>query len=131
MFTLGKDARGRDVKLPEEIFTSTTAILGMRGMGKSTTARVLVEEATQHGVPSAIPDVTGVWWGLKSSVDGKSAGLPFYVFGGDHADVPLEPEGGSLIGEFFVQQRVPIVCDVSQMRKGRRVHFVAEFLEEV
>jgi uncharacterized protein len=117
--------------VPIEICTSAIGIVGIRGSGKSTTAGVLVEGAIAAGVPCAIIDPTGGWWGLKSSADGKSPGLPVYVFGGEHGDLPLDPAAGDTIGAFAAQKRVPIVLDLSLLRKGQRTRFAADFLERV
>jgi len=81
--------------LPEvttEIFTTASVAVGLRGSGKTECGVVLAEEAVAHGVPVVAIDPTGVWYGMRSSRDGKGPGLPFYVFGGEHADVPLEPD---------------------------------------
>lgn len=51
------------LELPEEAVTETFVILGKRGSGKTTTARVLVEELLGHGLPAVVLDPTGVWWG--------------------------------------------------------------------
>lgn len=118
--------------LPEittEIFTMASVIIGLRGSGKTNDGVVLAEQATKHGVPTAIIDPTGVWWGLKSSADGKSAGLPFYIFGGEHADVPLAPDAGPIVARFVVDERVPVICDVSDFSKSMRRRFAGQFSE--
>ena len=76
-----------------------------------------------------IIDPTGSWHGLKSSADGKSPGLPVYVFGGEYADVPLEPTAGEVVANFVVENRVPIVLDLKLMRKYQQVQFVTAFAE--
>jgi ABC-type glutathione transport system ATPase component len=45
-----------NLKLPEEAVTETFAILGKRGSGKTTTARVLTEELLHVGLPALILD---------------------------------------------------------------------------
>ena len=65
---------GPNLKLPEEAVTETFAILGKRGVGKTTTARVLTEELLAVGLPALILDPTGVWWGLRTSADGAGDG---------------------------------------------------------
>jgi len=52
---------GVGLELPEEAVTETFAILGKRGVGKTTTARVLTEELLEVGLPVLILDPTGVW----------------------------------------------------------------------
>ena len=85
-------ARGLD--LPDDAVTETFAILAIRGVGKTYTAKKFAEEILRAGYQAVIVDPVGVWWGLRSSADGSDAGLPIVVFGGDHADVPLEANAG-------------------------------------
>jgi hypothetical protein len=80
---------GPGLVLPVEAVTETFAILAKRGAGKTYTAAVLVEEMMGAGLPVVIVDPVGVWWGLRSSADGTTEGLPVVIFGGDHADLPL------------------------------------------
>src|SRR6185295_12566498 len=98
--------------LPIEAITSTFAVFGIRGSGKSNLGAVMAEEIIKAGQPVVIIDPTGAWFGLKSSSDGKSAGLPVYVFGGEHADIPLEPTAGEVLANFVVENRVPVVLDL-------------------
>lgn len=116
-------------ELTSELFTQATAVIGIRGSGKTNDGVVIVEQAIRHVVPVVVIDPTGVWWGLKSSVDGKAAGLPVYVFGGQHADVPLERDAGATIARFVVERRVPIVLDLSDLSKSAQRRFVADFAE--
>lgn len=122
---------GHDFSVPLDVLTSAIGVIGVRGSGKTTTAGVLVEEAIGAGVPCVITDPTGAWYGLKSSADGKNAGLPVYVFGGEHADVPLEPDSAKIVARFVVEKRVPVVLDLSLMSKGQQIRFVADFHEDV
>src|SRR5690242_3984253 len=77
-------------KLPAEAASDAIAIVGRRGRGKTTTAVVLVEEIHHAGGRFVVADPVGVWWGLKSTRNGKGKGIPVIVMGGEHADVPLE-----------------------------------------
>jgi hypothetical protein len=117
------------LRLPAEAVTETFAILAKRGMGKTYTASVLAEELLGAGLQTVIADPIGVWWGLRSSADGKSAGLPIAVFGGDHADVPLEATGGKLVADLVVDERLSCVLDLSLLRKGEQAQFMTAFAE--
>jgi len=121
----------QDLELPEEAVTETFAILGKRGVGKTTTARVLTEELLEVGLPVLILDPTGVWWGLRTSADGKTAGYPVVIFGGDRADVPLEETAGTLIADVIVSQRISAVLDLSSLSKGATRRFSTDLLEAV
>lgn len=120
-----------EVNLPHETVTETIAILGKRGAGKTTTARVIAEELLTAELPIVVLDPTGVWWGLRSSADGQSEGFPIIIFGGDHADVPLEPNAGTLIADVIIDERIPAVLDLSTLSKTAMRSFVAVFLERL
>ncbi len=57
--------------------------LGKTGTGKSSKLRVFTEGLLDTGNPVCIIDPKGDWWGLKSSADGKTAGYPIVIFGGE------------------------------------------------
>lgn len=117
--------------LPVEAATETFAILGKRGSGKTSTAVVLVEQLVNAGQPVVVLDPVGVWWGLRSSASGTDEGLPVVIFGGDHADVPLERTAGELIANVIIDQRISAVLDLSHLSKTAARTFVADFLERL
>lgn len=118
-----------NLSLPLEAVTQTFAIMAKRGTGKTHTASVLAEEMLKQGQPIVVYDPTSAWWGLKSSVDGKRAGFPVVIFGGEHADVPLEETAGETIARVIVEKRLPAILDVGQLRKGARIRFMTDFCE--
>lgn len=120
-----------DLYVSLDIFATTSGIIGIKGSGKTNDGVVLAEQAVKFGVPVVAIDPTSVWWGLKSSADGRSPGLPFYVFGGSHGDVPLEPEAGPVLARFVVDYQVPTILDVSDFSKRMRRRFVGEFCEQL
>lgn len=85
-------ALSADFTMPEDSVTSTIAILGKKGRGKTHTASVLAEELMDAGCLICVIDPTGVWHGLRSSADGREPGFPVVILGGDHADVALRPD---------------------------------------
>jgi hypothetical protein len=109
----------------------TTAILGIRGTGKTNTATVLVEEALEHGQRSVILDPLDVWWGLKSSADGNSPGYDVAVFGGHHQDLPLGKDQGAHLADLLVDHPVTAVLSLRHLRKGEQQRFVADFCERL
>ncbi len=120
-----------NLALPLEAVTQTFAILAKRGVGKTHTGSVMAEEMLKLGQPIVVYDPTGAWWGLKSSADGKRPGFPVVVFGGEHADVPLEETAGSTIAGVIVEKRIPAILDCSLLRKGARVRFMTDFCEQL
>lgn len=115
--------------MPLDAVTSTFGILGVRGSGKTTAAAVLVEELLGNQIPCAIIDPTGAHWGLRSSANGKQAGYPVTIFGGEHADIPLEPGSGEMIANVLVAERIPAILDLSLLRKAQMSAWSADFLE--
>ncbi len=103
----------KDLELPAEYVTSTGGLLAVRGAGKTNAARVIAEEMFGAGLPFVAIDPVGSWYGLRSSRDGKSAGLPIPIFGGKHADVPLERGSGELLADLVVEKRLSCILDLS------------------
>ncbi len=121
MLTIGT-VEGKDFKLPLEAVTQTFAILAKRGVGKSYTASVMAEEMLTAGQPIVALDPTGAWWGLREK-------FPVVIFGGEHADVPLEEGAGEVIARAIVENRFPAIIDLSLFRKGQMIRFMVAFLE--
>lgn len=117
------------LSLPLDAVTETFAILAKRGKGKTYTAAVMCEEMIGAGMPVVVFDPVGVWWGLRSSASGTEAGLPVVIFGGDHADVPLEESAGALTARLIVERRFPAVIDLSGLSKAASRRFMAAFVE--
>ncbi|MBU8820875.1 hypothetical protein KL864_33970 [Mycolicibacterium goodii] len=119
------------VRLPLDIVTATVAVMANRGGGKSAVTHRLVELMYAAGLPVVVVDVKGDWWGIRSSADGSSPGLPFYIFGGDHGDLPLEPTAGELLADLIVEDRIPAVLDLSHMSKTQARTFATAFAERL
>ena len=79
------------MELPLDALTQTFAFIGKRGTGKTNGGVVLTEEFIRAGLPVCVIDPVGVWFGLRAAGDGKGQGLPVVIFGGEHADIPIEP----------------------------------------
>lgn len=121
-----------DLKLPVDAVTQRISILGRTRSGKSHTAGVIVEEVLKAQQQVVILDPKGDWWGLRSSADGKTAGLPITIMGGKHGDVPLEPTAGALVADIVVNEGISFVLDLSLFEsKAEEVRFVTAFLDRL
>src|SRR6266508_759394 len=120
-----------NLELQRDAITQTFAILAKRGVGKTYTASVLVEELVKAGLHAVVVDPIGVWWGLRTSADGKRPGLPIVILGGDHGDVPLELTAGQVIADLIVDERISAVLDLAHLRKGEQVRFMTDFAEQL
>lgn len=118
-----------DVALPLDLALASVDDFGQRGTGKTYTAGVLVEDMLEAGLPIVVIDPTDVWWGLRSSADGKGDGYPVYVFGGPHADVPLEEGAGELIADTLIDSGISAVLSIGHLRKGKQHAFFTAFAE--
>lgn len=118
---------GSDLELPLDAVTRTIALYGQKRQGKTSTAVVLIEEATKAGACFAWIDPTGAAWGLRSSADGEGPGLDCVVMGGFHGDVPLDPGAGEVVARLVVVDGYNIVCDLKRMTLDEQVRFVGDF----
>lgn len=120
-----------DLTLPLDWITYSTCIYGARGSGKTTLGRVMAEEAHAAGQRFCAVDLKGDWWGLKASEDGQTEGIPVVIFGGDHADLPLEAEAGTQIADIVAALQQPVVLDLENLSKTKQTYFLAAFFERL
>lgn len=113
--------------VPHKIFEQHTAVLGKTGSGKSSAMRYLVEELLDEKKPVCIIDPKGDWFGLKSSADGKSAGYEVVIFGGEHADVPIDAHAGASVAELVATGNRPAIIDLGGWTVHDRTRFFIDF----
>lgn len=119
---------GGGLVVPADAVCQTFGILAVRGAGKSNTAAVMAEEMFAAGLPFCVVDPIGAWYGLRSSADGKAAGLPIPIFGGKRGDVPLERGAGDLIADLVVDKRLTCILDLSEFEsEGDKRAFLLAF----
>jgi len=124
--------------LPLEFVTGTEAILGRKGSGKSHTASVMAEELLEAGQQIIVIDPTDVWWGLRArpgsdlrDKTGAATSYPVAVFGGDHADVPLEPGQGKEVAAALVESGSSAILSTGDFGNAEACRFIADFLNEL
>jgi hypothetical protein len=122
---------GPGLSISLDFVTKAHAIIARRRRGKSYTASVIAEEMLEHHQQIGVIDPTGAWYGLKSSADGKSAGYPIVVFGGDHQDAPLEWRAGRQMAQAFIAQGFSAIFDISNMDTEEQIGFVNDFAREM
>lgn len=116
-----------------KILTERLAVVGGTGSGKSYTARGLVERVLAKTAGRVgIIDPTGVWWGLRLKPDGRSAGFPVVLFGGDHSDVPLIETAGRVIAQAVASTHQSWIIDTSALKsKAAERRFMLDFLDGI
>jgi hypothetical protein len=120
-----------NLSLPVEIVTQTVAVLAKRRAGKSYLMRRLVEQLAHAQQQVVLVDQKGDQWGVRSAADGKAAGLPLVILGGERGDVPLEAGSGEVVAKLVVEERVSVVLDLSLFRKHEVATFMTGFMENL
>jgi uncharacterized protein len=119
------------LSIPPDAVTETFAILGRRGSGKTHTASVMCEQMLNDRLQVCVIDPLDVWWGLRASADGKGRGLRVVVFGGHHADLPLEETQGTLLANLVVDCELSAIFSVRHLSKSGARRFVGDFGEQL
>lgn len=119
----------QELKLPMEVLTQKTSLMGGNGSGKSYATSIILEQALEMGAWMIILDYAGIHYGLRLSADGKErSGFDIPIFGGLHGDLPLTPESGALIADLLCDRHISAILDVSQFETdGDFNQFVIDF----
>ena len=121
---LGNLQSGREFYVPVDYQVHTTALIGIRGSGKTVAATVIAEEMLEHNLPFVAIDPVGVWWGLRSAYQ-------VVVIGGEHGDLALEKDSGARIADAILEHNVPCVIDMSGESKTTVRKFVTDFCDRL
>jgi hypothetical protein len=125
---------GVDCDIDRLISTPSTqkyGFIGRSGSGKSYAAMRLAELFLDADAQVIALDWVGIWWSLRLAAGGKAPGFKHvYIFGGEHADVPLEPTSGALMADLVVDKHISVVLDVMHFRKAERTRFATAFAEQ-
>jgi len=121
---IGKLASGRSFELPLDYQVHTTALIGIRGSGKTVAATVIAEEMLQNSLPFVAIDPVGVWWGLRTKYE-------LVIVGGEHGDLPLEKDGGAKIADAILEHNISCVIDMSSESKNTVRKFVTDFCDRL
>lgn len=128
---IGTLMSGAPFTLPLDFSVHTLAVIGQRGWGKTVAATVIAEEMCEAGLPWVAIDPVSVWWGLRCNPDGTPGGYPIVIIGGDHADIPLDKDGGSRVADAILQENVSCIIDLAQESKNTWRKFVTDFCERL
>jgi hypothetical protein len=115
--------------IPPDILTQHVAVLGKTGSGKTSTAKLAIEQVVGDNARVCVLDpIKSDWWGLTSSPDGKRAGLPFHILGGPRGHVPLHASAGKAIAEIVASGALPLsIIDMADFEPGGQAKFFTEF----
>lgn len=116
---------------PKRAMDQHVAILGKTGSGKSYAAKGLVEWMLEERRQVCVLDPTGAWWGLRLAADGKRAGFPVVLIGGDRGDVPLSARSGEAVARLVTEQRASVVIDTSGLTVADYTRWFIDFAGSV
>ncbi|WP_049996398.1 helicase HerA domain-containing protein [Halococcus sediminicola] len=105
-----------DLQIPlVKILTGRGFITGKSGSGKSNTAGKICEEILDEGYPLLVIDTEGEYYGLKEEYE------VLHVGADDECDLQVGPEHAEKIAYLALDQKVPIILDVSGYVKSGEV----------
>lgn len=115
--------------IPDAALEQHTAVIGKTGSGKTSTAKLIIEQVVNAGGRVCVLDpIKSDWWGLTSSASGKSAGLPFHILGGPRGHVPLHDSAGKAIAELVAHGELPhAILDMADFAPGGQARFFTDF----
>lgn len=118
-------------RIPEASLDSHIAVLGMTGSGKTSTAKLAVEQVVASGGRVCILDpIKSDWWGMVLAADGKKPGLPFTILGGPKGHLPLPVKSGKAIAEVVASGALPLsILDMADFGPGGQGTFFGDFAE--
>lgn len=116
---------------PAAVLEQHLAVLGKTGSGKTSSAKLAIEQAVAGGARVCVLDpIKSDWWGLTSSRDGRHAGLPFHILGGPHGHVPLHASAGKAIAEVVASGALPLsIVDMADFEPGGQARFFVDFAQ--
>lgn len=115
--------------IPPAILAQHVAVLGKTGSGKTSTAKLAIEQVVAEGARVCVLDpIKSDWWGLTSSANGKHAGLPFHILGGPHGHVPLHSAAGKAVADVVASGALPLsIVDMADLEPGGQAKFFVDF----
>lgn len=115
--------------IPAKALADCGAILGRRGAGKSGTGRVLLEHELDANHRCCVIDPKGDWYGIRLARDGSPSRFKVPVFGGAHADMPVDDAMGAQLGEIVATTSDSCVIDLSGFSVAGMRRFMTAFAE--
>src|ERR1700685_1411746 len=102
--------------IPDEALDKHVVLFGMTGAGKTSVIKsAIVEPDLDADRRVLIITPKDDWWGLRLSRTGKSKGYDIPIFGGRHADYPLQVKDAALLAEAYGTMKGSAIFCTSQL----------------
>jgi hypothetical protein len=116
--------------IPNAALDDRLAFVGTSGSGKTFAAKGRVETLLEMRHRVVIVDPLDVWFGLRLELDGKTPAYDVAIFGGKHADLPLNEHAGAIIGEAIATSSESCILSLASLRtSASRQRFMLAFLD--
>ena len=117
--------------IPDAALDDRLGWVGTSGSGKTYNAGGSVEKLLHDGARVVIVDPLDVWWGLRLLADGKTPSQHrVVIFGGAHADLPVNEHAGALIGETVAGMAESCIVSLGGLgTKSAERRFMLAFLD--
>ncbi len=114
---------------PPAILEHHAGVLGKTGSGKTSTAKLWIEQVVADGHRVCILDpIKSDWWGITLASDGRQPGLVFTVLGVPHVHLPLHSGTGKALADVVASGALPLsIMDMSEFGPGGHAAFFADF----
>lgn len=121
--------------IPMKALTQHALILATTRSGKSYGMHGLYEAMVAAGHRAwLLNPIKGDYFGLKSSPDGKSAGLPVTIFGHPeyrYTDIPITEHVGKNLARLVASGVSPGIIDLSRFGVAEKTRFATDFAGEL
>jgi hypothetical protein len=107
----------------QKLIETRLLIQANSGAGKSYAVRKLIEEVYGK-VMFIILDIEGEYHTLREKYD-------VLLIGGNHGDVPISLKAAPILARKILEEKVPTIIDISELKAGERIQYVSEFLKNL
>jgi hypothetical protein len=116
--------------IPEAAMLDCGAILGKRGAGKSSLARLLLEHEVDVGHRCCFIDPMGDAAGLRLNPDKTPSRFQHVIiFGGASGDIAISEEDGAKVARIVGTHNISCIIDLSGMIQAEQLRFMAAFAD--
>lgn len=116
--------------IPDIALDGRLGIVGLTGSGKTNVAKGGVERLLTMGRRVCVVDLLDAWWGLRVKPDGKSKAFDVAIFGGAHADLPINEHAGAMVGQAVAEATESTIVSLDRLDSdAARRRFARDFFD--